>query len=63
VLAPVRRIWLAAAFWLLFGVLLVFDWNRGSAARNRFDEPAPWALGSGKGPAAQGAHCAAVPRK
>lgn len=49
---------MAAAFWLLLIAFVVFDWTR-APQRNRFDEPPPFAIGSG--PASGGAHCAAAP--
>ena len=49
---------MAALFWLLLIGFVVFDWTR-APQRNRFDEPPPFALGSG--PARGGAHCAAAP--
>lgn len=49
---------MAAAFWALLVAFVVFDWTR-SPQRNRFDEPPPFAIGSG--PATGGAHCAAAP--
>jgi hypothetical protein len=57
------RIVLAAIFWVIFGVLVLADWVHGAPQHNRFDEPLPWALGSGSGSAAKGAHCTAAPRK
>jgi hypothetical protein len=53
----------AAIFWILLTLLVLGDWVRGATLHNRFDEPAPWALGSGSSSAAKGAHCTAVPRK
>jgi len=49
---------MTAFFWLLLIGFVVFDWTR-APQRNRFDEPPPFALGSG--PASGGAHCAAAP--
>lgn len=58
-----RRTVFAAVFWALLGLLVLVDWVRGAPKHNRFDEPAPWAFGSGSSSAAKGAHCAAPPRK
>jgi len=58
-----RRTVFAATFWALLGVLVLADWVRGAPRHNRFDEPLPWALGSGSGSAEKGAHCTAAPRK
>jgi len=49
---------MAAAFWALLIAFVVIDWLR-APQRNRFDEPPPFAIGSG--PASGGAHCAAAP--
>lgn len=49
---------MAAVFWALLIAFVVFDWLR-APERNRFDEPPPFAIGSG--PASGGAHCAAAP--
>jgi hypothetical protein len=49
---------MAAVFWALLIAFVVVDWNR-APQRNRFDEPPPFAIGSG--PASGGAHCAAAP--
>jgi hypothetical protein len=49
---------MAAVFWALLLAFVVFDWTR-APQRNRFDEPPPFAIGSG--PASSGAHCAAAP--
>ncbi len=49
---------MAAVFWALLIAFVVFDWLR-APQRNRFDEPPPFAIGSG--PASGGAHCAAAP--
>jgi hypothetical protein len=56
-----RRSVLAAIFWALLVFFVLLDWVRGAALHNRFDEPHPWALGSGSSSAAKGAHCAAAP--
>ena len=58
-----RRTVFAAIFWALLTLLVLGDWVRGAPLHNRFDEPTPWALGSGSTSAAKGAHCTAVPRK
>jgi len=57
------RIVFAALFWVIFGMLVLADWVRCAPRHNRFDEPLPWALGSGSGSAGKGAHCTAAPRK
>lgn len=49
---------MAAAFWALLLAFVVFDWTR-APQRNRFDEPPPFAIGSG--PASGAGHCAAAP--
>jgi hypothetical protein len=49
---------MAAVFWALLAAFVVLDWTR-APQRNRFDEPPPFAVGSG--PAKAGAHCAAAP--
>jgi hypothetical protein len=49
---------MAAVFWALLVAFVVVDWTR-APQRNRFDEPPPFAIGSG--PASGGAHCAAAP--
>ena len=61
--ASQRRPILAVAFWSVLALLVVADWVRGAPLHNRFDEPLPWALGSGSSSAAKGAHCTAAPRK
>lgn len=48
---------MTALLWLLLLGFVAFDWTR-TPQRNRFDEPPPFALGSG--PATGGAHCAAA---
>jgi len=58
-----RRTAFAMAFWALLGLFVFVDWVRGAPLHNRFDEPLPWALGSGSGAAEKGAHCTAAPRK
>lgn len=58
-----RRSVLATIFWALLVLLVLIDWVRGAALHNRFDEPHPWALGSGSSSAAKGAHCAAAPAR
>ena len=58
-----RRTVYAAIFWVVFIALVLLDWVRGAPLHDRFDAPAPWALGSGTSAAAKGAHCAALPRK
>ena len=58
-----RRTVFVLSFWVLLGLLVLADWVRGAPRHNRFDEPLPWALGSGSGPAEKGAHCTAAPRK
>jgi hypothetical protein len=60
---PHRRTLFAAIFWGLLVLFVLVDWGRGAALHDRFDEPLPWALGSGSSSAAKGAHCAAAPRK
>lgn len=50
---------MAAIFWLMLTIFVVADWLRTSPQRNRFDEPPPFAIGSG--PAGGGGHCAAAP--
>jgi len=57
-----RRTTFAATFWALLVLLVLADWWRGAPLHNRFDEPLPWALGSGSSSAAKGAHCTAAPR-
>lgn len=57
-----RRSVLATIFWALLVLLVLIDWVRGAALHNRFDEPHPWALGSGSS-AAKCAHCAAAPAR
>jgi hypothetical protein len=59
---PRRRLF-ASIFWAVLLALVLFDWVRGAARHDRFDEPMPWALGSGTSSAAKGAHCTAAPRK
>jgi hypothetical protein len=49
---------MALAFWLLLAAFVVFDWLH-APQRNRFDEPPPFAIGSG--PVSGAGHCAAVP--
>ena len=49
---------MAAVFWALLLAFVVFDWRR-APQRNRFDEPPPFALGSG--PVSGAGHCAAAP--
>lgn len=49
---------MASVFWLLLLAFVIIDWQR-APQRNRFDEPAPFALGSG--PVAGAGHCAAIP--
>jgi hypothetical protein len=49
---------MAAVFWALLLAFVVFDWHR-APQRNRFDEPPPFALGSG--PVSGAGHCAAAP--
>lgn len=49
---------MAAVFWVLLVAFVVVDWLR-APQRNRFDEPTPFALGSG--PAGGGGHCASAP--
>lgn len=51
---------MAAVFWALLLAFVVFDWTR-APQRNRFDEPPPFAIGSG--PASGAGHCAAAPAK
>ena len=58
-----RRTLFAAVFWTLLLLLVLADWVRGAPNHNRFDEPLPWALGSGMASATIGAHCTAAPRK
>jgi hypothetical protein len=58
-----RRTLFGAIFWVLVSLLVLADWMRGAPRHNRFDEPMPWALGSGSSSAAKGAHCTAAPRK
>ena len=53
---------LATVFWVALVVLVLIDGWRGAPFHNRFDEPLPWALGSGSSDAAKGAHCTAAPR-
>lgn len=60
---PQRRTAFAAIFWVVFMLLVLADWVRGAPLHDRFDEPLPWALGSGSGPAVKGAHCTAAPRR
>lgn len=54
--APARG--LSLVFWALLLAFVVFDWLR-APPRNRFDEPPPFALGSG--PVSGAGHCAAPP--
>jgi len=49
---------MAAVFWALTIAFVVFDWTR-APQRNRFDEPPPFAIGSG--PVSGAGHCAAAP--
>ena len=49
---------MAAVFWALLIAFVVFDWTR-TPQRNRFDEPPPFAIGSG--PVSGAGHCAAAP--
>ena len=49
---------MAAVFWVLLLAFVTFDWTR-SPQRNRFDEPSPFAIGSG--PVSGAGHCAAPP--
>ena len=56
--APARG--LSLAFWALLLAFVVFDWLR-APPRNRFDEPPPFALGSG--PVSGAGHCAAPPQR
>jgi hypothetical protein len=49
---------MAAVFWALLAAFVVFDWMR-APQRNRFDEPPPFAIGSG--PVSGAGHCAAPP--
>ena len=49
---------MAAVFWVLLLAFVTFDWTR-SPQRNRFDEPPPFAIGSG--PVSGAGHCAAPP--
>jgi hypothetical protein len=62
-MATGRRALLAAFFWSVLALFVVVDEWRGFARHDRFDEPMPWALGSGSSDAAKGAHCTAAPRK
>ena len=59
---PQRRTAFAAIFWVVLVLLVLADWVRGAPLHNRFDEPLPWALGSGIG-SDKGAHCTAAPGK
>jgi hypothetical protein len=59
--ANARRTAFAAVFWTLLVLFVLVDRWRGAPLHNRFDEPAPWALGSGTSDAAMGAHCTAAP--
>ncbi len=58
-----RRFLMAAVFWAALAAFVFGDAVRGLPNHDRFDEPAPWALGSGKNDAAKGAHCTAAPVK
>ena len=58
-----RHVFFAAVFWALLVLFVFGDGWRGLAQHDRFDEPAPWALGSGTSDASKGAHCTAAPRK
>lgn len=49
---------MSLAFWLLLVAFVVFDWLR-APQRSRFDEPPPFAIGSG--PVSGAGHCAAPP--
>jgi hypothetical protein len=49
---------MTAVFWALLLTFVVVDWRR-APQRNRFDEPPPFALGSG--PVSGAGHCAAAP--
>ena len=49
---------MAGVFWALLIAFVVFDWTR-APQRNRFDEPPPFAIGSG--PVSGAGHCAAAP--
>ena len=49
---------MALVFWLLLAAFVVFDWLH-APPRNRFDEPPPFAIGSG--PVSGAGHCAAPP--
>jgi len=49
---------MAAVFWALLIAFVVFDWTR-TPQRNRFDDPPPFAIGSG--PVSGAGHCAAAP--
>lgn len=54
--APAKR--MALVFWTLLVAFVVYDWLR-APSRNRFDEPPPFALGSG--PVSGAGHCAGAP--
>jgi hypothetical protein len=58
-----RRLLFAGLFWVALLLFVVFDQWCSFARHERFDEPMPWALGSGASDAAKGAHCTAAPRK
>ncbi len=58
-----RWVGLSMLFWIVLLGLVAIDWQRGSEAHSRFEEPAAWALGQGQGSSSKGAHCAAVPQK
>jgi len=49
---------MAAVFWALLVAFVIVDWLR-APQRNRFDEPTPFAIGSG--PVSNAGHCAAAP--
>jgi hypothetical protein len=52
---------LATLFWVLLVLFVLVDAAAGARFHNRFDEPWPWALGSGRNDGAKGAHCTAAP--